>query len=68
MLFGSDLAIRRQLKYPVSLSTILLMVIAVNEGNVGIQEEDPSPASMPYHPLINRRSDVVHVFEQVGDG
>ena len=28
------------------------------------KEEDPSPASMPYHRPIDGRSDDVHVFEQ----
>ena len=40
----------------------------VIEGNVAKQEEDPSPASMPYHRPIDGRSDDVHVFEHVGDG
>ena len=39
----------------------------INGGNEE-KEEDPSPLSMPYHRPIDRRSDDVHVFEQVGDG
>ena len=45
------------------------MFMIVNEGNAGKkEEEDPSPASMPYHRSIDGRSDDVHVFEHVGDG
>ena len=41
----------------------------VFEGNAGNQEEeDPCPASTPYHRPIDGRSDDVHVFEHAGDG
>ena len=42
------------------------VVMIVNEGKK--EEEDPCPASMPYHRPIDGRSDDVHVFEHVGDG